>query len=175
MSKQPAAPAGEPPSNKSGNLTSSFRGKTAAPLPDVGACPNDLPKPSPLTVKAVRNGTQVQVNVSADVYGDVRPVRRAVVSFGGQQAKTDDLGNALLTATAASPSVVMAAAGDTFLPAQAQLTESTTVGSPCPAKSAVGQTGGGALSPLAWLALMSAWVLRRRRPLSTRVTRSPQV
>lgn len=159
MSKQPAAPAGEPPSNKSGNLISTFKGKTAAPLPDVGPCLNSLPKPSPLTAKAVRNGTQVQVNVTADVYGDVRPVRHAVVSLGGQQAKTDDLGNAVLTATGAS--LVIAQAGDTFLPAQVQLLEGA--GGQCAAKSAAATVSGGALSPLAWLLMMSLWVLRARR------------
>lgn len=159
MSKQPAAPAGEPPSNKSGNLTSTYKGQTAAPLPDVGPCPDSLPKPSPLSVKATRNGQQVLVNVTADVYGDVRPVRRAVVSLGGHQAKTDDLGNAVLNSTGAS--LVTAQAGDTFLPAQAQLLDGA--GSQCPAKSAAATASGGAVSPLAWLLLISAWALRSRR------------
>lgn len=131
MFKQPAAPAGEPPSNKSGNLSSSYKGVTAAPLPDVGACPDSLPKPSPLIVKAVRYGSAVQVNVTADVYGDVRPVRHAVVSFGTQQAKTDALGNAVFTASATSPSRVTAKAGDTFLPAQAELLEGVGGGTQC--------------------------------------------
>ncbi len=162
MARQPAPPAGEPPSTKSGNLTSSYKGATAAPLPDVGPCPDSLPKPSPLRVLAVRNGNQVQVSVTADVYGDVRPVRHALVSLGAQQVKTDDLGKALLTASSTSPSVVTATAGDTFLPAEAVLSDGT--GPLCPATSTPSQAAAaGALGPFTLLALSCLLWLPRRR------------
>lgn len=159
MSKQPAAPAGEPPSNKSGNLSSTFKGKTAAPLPDVGPCPDSLPKPSPLIVTATRSGTQVRVNVTADVYGDVRPVRHAVVRYGTQQLKTDDLGNAVLAAD--SSTRVQASAGDTFLPAEAMVVEGAA---PCAAKAATANgSAAGALTLFTLLPLLAGLRLQRRR------------
>ena len=182
MFKQPAAPAGDPPSTKSGNLSATYKGVTAAPLPDVAACPDSLPRPSQLILKAESTGNQVTALVTANVYGDLRPVRRAVVSLGGVQVKTDDEGRAALPAMNTASMVVTATAGDTFLPASTTIAASpTTPGTPvtpvtptppdtpassCTSSSATsGRYGGGALTPSSALVLLllSGLAARRQR------------
>ena len=112
--KQPAPPTGEPPMTKSGNLSADYKGKIAAPLPDVGACYDSLPTPSPLILKTRTSGGMLIVNVSADIHGDVRPVRGATVTIGSTQHVTDDFGNAGFAGVGSG--TIRATAGDTFLP-----------------------------------------------------------
>lgn len=147
MSKQPAPAVGEPPSTKSGTITATYRGQTAKPLPDVGPCLDSLPKPSRLILTAERSGATVVATVTANVYGDLRPVRHAVVTLDGQQLKTDALGKAIFSPPpSASTTLITAAAGDTFLPAQTTITSDSAPLPGCAAKavapSATGNSAG---------------------------------
>lgn len=114
---QPTPPAGQPGLAKTGTINTVYKGNAIPPLPAVGACYDSLPKPSALILKASANGAGVVVNVTANVYGDVRPVHNAVVTMGGVQVKSDKSGNAAFSATPSGTYTVSATAGDTFLPA----------------------------------------------------------
>ena len=72
--------AAEPPSplpTKTGTMTAVYDGKTAPPLPELGACYDELPKPSPLQLDLKPTGNHVKVTVTANIDGDVRPVLNA--------------------------------------------------------------------------------------------------
>lgn len=101
-----------------GAISASYDGKVAPPLPSLGACYAAQPKASPLRLdlKSVANG--LQATVTADVYGDVRPVINATVRSGGQAVRTDSRGQAILDGAMGE---VSASAGDTFLPARASV------------------------------------------------------
>lgn len=116
--KIPAPAVGEPPSTKSGTISAAYKGQTANGLPDVAACPDSFPKPSALKIATSRQGSAIKVRVTADIFGDVRPVTKAVIQIGGKTQKTDANGEALLSGIA-SGSGITATAGDTFLPATA--------------------------------------------------------
>jgi hypothetical protein len=103
---------------KTGTITAIYDGKTAPPLPEVGPCYDKLPKPSPLRLEATRAGNELQATVTADVYGDVRPVAGAVVQAGAASARTDASGVAIIKVAGDSGNLaVTATAGDTFIPA----------------------------------------------------------
>jgi hypothetical protein len=114
----PAPPPLRPPWTKAGNITSTYKGKTAAPLADVGPRLDTLPRASDLMVETSMSGQTLTVNVTADVYGDTRPVRRAVVVVNGRSERTDSDGNAVFTEVPSPPFEVEATAGDTFMPAR---------------------------------------------------------
>jgi hypothetical protein len=125
---EPAPTAGEPGVAKSGTVSSGWLGKTAFGLPDVGACRGSMPRPSPLTltrtVRVVRGTARIVARVTADVYGDERPVQGATVSVGRTRARTDPTGTATIRLRVGSlpPSRsrrrvrITASAGDTFIP-----------------------------------------------------------
>ncbi|WP_133244785.1 hypothetical protein [Caulobacter radicis] len=100
---------------RTGTIFSVYDGKVAPPLPKLGACYADLPKPSPLSLRLDRRGQALWASVTANVYGDVRPVMNATVRWGRLQARTDAKGVARLTG-AGGRGPVTASAGDTFLP-----------------------------------------------------------
>ena len=114
MTTEPAPATGEPPSTKSGTISSSYKGQTATSLPDVAACPDSFPKPSTLVLTTMRQGAALMTHVTADVYGDVRPVSKAAVTVNGQTIKTDKKGDATFN-DVPSGVAINVVAGDTFL------------------------------------------------------------
>jgi hypothetical protein len=113
--------AARPLPTLNGSLRAVYDGKTAPPLPPLGACYDRQPKPAPLRLDLVRAGRAVRARVSADIYGDVRPVMNATLVAGGLRVKTNARGEAVLAAPREGPVEVTATAGDTFLPARARL------------------------------------------------------
>jgi hypothetical protein len=126
---EPAPPAGEPGVAKSGTISSGWLGKTGSGLPNVGACPDSMPRPSPLTLiptaRVVRGTALIVARVTADVYGDQRPVQGATVTIGHTRARTDSTGTATIRLRIGSlPPArrrrrrrvrITASAGDTFI------------------------------------------------------------
>ncbi|MQA72861.1 MAG: hypothetical protein GEU88_00650 [Solirubrobacterales bacterium] len=108
----------EPLPAKSGTFTAAYDGKTAPPLPELGRCYGDLPHKSDLAIasrsKPGSGRDRVVVRVKANVYGDKRPVQRAVVRIGRQSVKTNHRGRAVLRIRGHGRRVVIAKAGDTF-------------------------------------------------------------
>jgi hypothetical protein len=101
---------------KQGTISAVYDGKAAPPLPDLGPCYDKLPKPSPLTLDVTRKGSRVLAIVTADVYGDVRPVAGAIVRAGSTSSRTDENGAATITLPETGGSVdITASAGDTFI------------------------------------------------------------
>lgn len=99
-----------------GTINAVYDGKAAPPLPVLGPCYDKLPKPSPLSLNVTRNGRRVRAVVTADVYGDVRPVAGAVVQAGAVISRTDEHGAVTFMLPRTDDSVdVTATAGDTFL------------------------------------------------------------
>lgn len=119
--KQPAPPAGEPPMMKFGSLASDYKGRTAAALPEVGACHDSLPTAPALILRSSSSASKLIVTVTADIHGDVRPVRGATVTVGDRQQTTDDSGNAVFARSLSEPIMIRAAAGDTFESTSLQL------------------------------------------------------
>ncbi|WP_181792704.1 hypothetical protein [Streptomyces sp. WELS2] len=120
----PAPQNGEPGVQKTGTVSSSWLGEHAEGLPEVGPCPDTMPRPAPLalstTAQAGPDGTVVTSRVTADIGGDTRPVQGATVRIGLLHARTGPDGTAVLTLPAGQQSGdVTASAGDTFLPARA--------------------------------------------------------
>ena len=100
---------------KQGTISAVYDGKAAPPLPDLGPCYDKLPKASPLRLNATRKGSRVQAVVTANVYGDVRPVAGAIVQVGSVSSRTDEHGAATITLPETGGSVdITATAGDTF-------------------------------------------------------------
>jgi hypothetical protein len=109
---------------KSGTFTAVYDGHTAPALPALGPCYQSLPRPSRLHLAIVRRSrTTFAVTVSADVYGDSRPVQNALVTFAGLSARTDAHGRAIIRVHARGKRArtVIASAGDTFIPARAHV------------------------------------------------------
>jgi hypothetical protein len=103
---------------KEGTLRAVYDGKVAPPIPELGPCYDKLPKPSPLRLDASRKGNQLRATVTADVYGDVRPVSGATVRVGEVSARTNAVGVATIDlGDRGGVFTVTAEAGDTFLPA----------------------------------------------------------
>ncbi len=102
---------------KEGTITSVYNGKTAPSLPDLAACHDRIPKPSPLDVVFMREENHLTVKVSANVHTDVRPVAGATVSIGSTEVHTDSDGMARLRLPDdIEQQVVRVSAGDTFVP-----------------------------------------------------------
>jgi hypothetical protein len=109
--------AARPLPKMTGTLSASYDGKAAAPLPALGACYAAQPKASPLRLDLKSRAGGLLATVSADVYGDVRPVMNATVRSGAATVRTDSRGQAVLPGAKGE---VTASAGDTFLPARAR-------------------------------------------------------
>jgi hypothetical protein len=104
----------------SGTLSAVYDGRTAPPLPPLGACYDKQPKPTPLRLDWARAGGAVRAKVTADIAGDVRPVMNATLRVGTRVVKTNARGEAEFVAPKDSDTEVVATAGDTFLPARAR-------------------------------------------------------
>jgi hypothetical protein len=107
---------GQTPPQLSGYYRASYDERTAPPIARAGPCYSRLPRNSPLIVGARVRGAQLVVTVSADVYGDQRPVSGAVVTVGQAQARTNRNGTAGFRRPAAGRTRIVATAGDTFTP-----------------------------------------------------------
>ncbi|MBY9078341.1 hypothetical protein KIH86_02765 [Paenibacillus sp. HN-1] len=115
--------AGQPPSILTGTISSSWNGTTRSGLPGLGENPASLPKASPLALRIETiedcNELIITAYVTANVYGDIRPVEGAKITINGQTGKTGNDGRVQIRALA-SPGQsisVIAEAGDTFIPA----------------------------------------------------------
>jgi hypothetical protein len=106
--------AAHPLPTKSGSYVAVYDGQTAPALPTLGACPGQLPRRTPLRASALRAGRRLTVTVTADIAGDVRPVRRAVVRVGGRRAVTDARGRTVVVTSRANRARITVSAGDTF-------------------------------------------------------------
>ena len=102
---------------KQGTISATYDGKAAPPLPELAPCYDKLPRPSPLRLSVTRKGNRVQAVVTADVYGDLRPVAGASVQVGALRAQTDRHGAASLELSGPGDRTVTATAGDTFVAA----------------------------------------------------------
>ncbi|MDB4988627.1 MAG: hypothetical protein JWN04_3805 [Myxococcaceae bacterium] len=109
------------PPAQSGSVESSFDGQQRAGYPSFGSCPTLLPAVTPLIVVSKLAGKSeleatLDVMVSADVRGDRRPVRGALVSVprAGVTGTTDVTGHASLVVPRAVMLMVTASAGSTF-------------------------------------------------------------
>jgi hypothetical protein len=99
---------------KSGGITAVYDGKQAAPLPDLGPCPRDLPRRSPVDVAVRRAGHgRAAVRVTARIGDDRRPVAGAIVAAGARRARTDAHGRAVVP-VAGGRRAITVDAGDTF-------------------------------------------------------------
>jgi hypothetical protein len=107
---------GQTPPQLSGYYRASYDERTAPPIATAGPCYSRLPRNSPLIVGARVRGAHLVVTVSADVYGDQRPVSGAVVTAGQAQARTNRNGTAGFRRPAAGRTRIVANAGDTFTP-----------------------------------------------------------
>jgi hypothetical protein len=105
---------------KSGHFDAVYDGEQAPPLPTLGPCYDKLPQKSDLELdaKAKAKGKgkahRVVVRVSADVYGDERPVQRATVKVGRTTVRTNGSGRAVLRVKGHGRRKAVARAGDTF-------------------------------------------------------------
>lgn len=113
--------AAKPLPAMSGTLNAVYDGKVAPPLPALGPCYDALPKASPLQLKLKRAGKKVRATVTANVYGDVRPVMNATLRYGTTIVKTNARGEAILPIAAGEGFDVEASAGDTFTVAHATI------------------------------------------------------
>ncbi|HET6505153.1 MAG TPA: hypothetical protein VFG42_00060 [Baekduia sp.] len=109
---------------KAGGVTTTYDGRTAAPLPALAACPSRLPRRSPVAVTARRGGGgSVRVTVTATIAGERRPVAGATVRLRGRRATTGAAGTATLRGAArgGAAGTVTVDAGDTFRPGRARV------------------------------------------------------
>lgn len=102
-----------------GRLTATYDGKAAPPLPELGPCYDRQPVAAPLRLRLAPAGKAYVATVTAEVSGDVRPVMGALVRIGSTTVRTDAAGRAKLPAGARGEA--RASAGDTFLPARAEI------------------------------------------------------
>ena len=92
----PAPEAWLPQTQMEAETVVSWGGTTRNTLARVGTCFNTLPQESPLFLAITRSSTGIKAVVTADIYGDVRPVQGAVVTIGHQTATTGSDGGAFL-------------------------------------------------------------------------------
>ena len=109
---------GSPLPIKTGTATAVYDGKAAPPLPELGPCYDQLPKPYPLRLDLKRTGNHVKATVTANIGGDARPVYNARVRSGSDTVRTDSKGQATLKFVGKGRQVT-ATAGETFIPASA--------------------------------------------------------
>jgi hypothetical protein len=116
--------AKQPLPEMTGTLRAVRDGKVAPPLPTMGPCYATQPKASPLNLDLQRYKGRVRANVTANVYGDVRPVRNASVTVGSVVVRTDAIGRAWLPYGSIKGRDVTARAGDTFVAVTRRLSPS---------------------------------------------------
>jgi len=104
---------------QSGSYAAVYDGKRSPALPKLGACYDKLPQKSRLAArtKIRRRGriSVVTVTVTADVYGDRRPVQSAMVKLGGRRVRTNSRGKARLKLRGRGSRKLVVTAGDTFV------------------------------------------------------------
>ena len=105
----------------SGTISAVYDGRPAPPLPQLGPCYDRLPQPSPLRLEVRRIGGSAVANVTADVYGDIRPVMNAILRYGDYTVTTDARGQAQLPVSSGEAGEIVVSAGDTFVPARAMI------------------------------------------------------
>jgi hypothetical protein len=110
----------EPPASN-GSVVSVLDGYELTGYPPFGACPTALPAVAALSVVAnvvavSATSASLDVAVNADIRGDVRPVRDAVVQSASAAARTDLSGHATIVVPRGTALVVRATAGNTFSP-----------------------------------------------------------
>ncbi|MFC4312059.1 hypothetical protein ACFPN2_23465 [Steroidobacter flavus] len=103
-----------------GTVNAVYDGKVAPPLPALAPCYDALPKASPLRLELKRTNNGVRAKVSTDIYGDIRPVMNATVSYGEDSVRTNELGEAMLSIAPGEQPEVAVTAGDTFIPTRAR-------------------------------------------------------
>ncbi|GFE82423.1 hypothetical protein GCM10011487_44230 [Steroidobacter agaridevorans] len=109
----------QPLPNMTGAVKAVYDGKVAPPLPALAPCYDALPKASPLRLELKRTNNGVRATVTADVYGDIRPVANATLRHGASSIKTNDLGQAMLSIAPNEQPEIVVTAGDTFTPTRA--------------------------------------------------------
>lgn len=109
----------KPLPHMTGRLKATYDGKVAPPLPELAPCYDRQPVAAPLRLRLAPAGKTYVVTVTADVSGDERPVMGARVRVGNTTLRTDAEGKARLPANARGE--VRASAGDTFVPAEAEI------------------------------------------------------
>ena len=109
------------PPTPSAPVVAEFDGHRVTGPPRYGACPDRLPTVTPLRVRSRRRLTRgsavVSLRVAADVWGDERPVRGAVITAGGRRVRSDGAGRArvvLRRSRRTARRVIRVTAGDTF-------------------------------------------------------------
>jgi hypothetical protein len=121
---QPPPPAGDPGVTFTGTVSSAWMGKTASGLPEVGACPNTMPRPLHLQIHNTQAGRTLTIHITANSHGDIRPVQGATVKLLGHMIISDRRGLAVLKLPPAGEprtTTVTASAGNTFKPASARM------------------------------------------------------
>jgi hypothetical protein len=103
-----------------GTVNAIYDGKVAPHLPALGPCYDALPKASPLRLELKRTSNGVRATVTADVYGDIRPVMNATVRYGENSVRTNDVGQAMLSIAPNEQPEIAVTAGDTFIPTRAR-------------------------------------------------------
>ena len=114
VKKNPQPPRNIPPMTLRGHAKSTWNGVIREGLPGFGPKPAVLPKPSPLNLRTQLLGNVVEIHVAADIYGDVRPVCGAEVTFDGERKITGMDGKVQFPA---KNGTIEADAGSNFLPA----------------------------------------------------------
>ncbi|CAN5886603.1 hypothetical protein BH10ACT9_BH10ACT9_28280 [soil metagenome] len=119
-----------------GTSSSSYDGTTRTGIPVAPqACPSELPRPPQTAIATRVTGTadhrEAVVTVTATVpdagpnegHSDTRPVTSATVTLGGQVARTDNIGEAILPLPpkAVGRVTIRVRAGDTLAPSEATL------------------------------------------------------
>lgn len=112
--KNPLPPRNIPPMTLEGAATSEWNGVVQTGLPGFGPKTAALPKAMPLELRVQRKGRQLEVYVTADIYGDIRPVCGAEVSFGSEVLRTGEDGRVEF---AARDGRLKATAGTNFIAA----------------------------------------------------------
>ena len=118
--KAPAPPRNIPPMTVTGRASSTWGGATRRGLPAFGPCPGRLPRPAPLLI-SVQAEDQLEVFVSADICGKIRPVWGAKVTLGElvQCSGEDGMARFPVPKPSATGWVIKADAGENFTPAEA--------------------------------------------------------
>lgn len=118
VKKDPQPPRDIPPMVVYGHATSTWEGITRSGLPSFGAKTANFQQPAPLLIYTELFEDRLNVYITADIYGDVRPVCGAEVSFCGECAVTREDGMVTFARPAFTQEkkVIKASAGNTFLP-----------------------------------------------------------
>lgn len=115
-----ATEPGDPTTDMSGSVTSTWGGRTYRGLPRVGPCTESLPRPSRLSASVTPGSSPgaITVVVTSEISGDRRPVQGAHVELLGQAGVTDAGGAAhfVLDQPATGTTDLEVVAGDTFMP-----------------------------------------------------------